>query len=560
MMVQLGKNPKSEFGMKKILIISVAILAFVGCTKEVAQIETQTIDGKEYMVFKVVANDDVYSSDTKATLSRSGVFGWENNDPIYFVAEDDSKAQGVYNSSEGTITVEYGSWVAASTAPFDSHTKIKDFGLAKGPVVVAKVEGSTLDFHHIGSIINIKFDTIPIDGYLEFWPNDSALKWAGGNFTFPGGFGIAELNDGGSDDIYIKRPITTSDSGKDITISVPNIEYTGGFTVALSGTSAKYFIKSTDNTFNLLYHSPVLLNMQQLSMPTYTVAGAQTEFFGSNWKWDDANNDMVLGADGKYRKTYKHTPDKLVFKVCENHDWQNGEWPYATNYEHTVTKQTGGATIIFNRGENSISVEEFDIYTVVGMKDFCGAEWETEGWDKTYDNDMTEVSSGVYYKKFTSVPTSVGQTEDSYQFKVVKNHDWAENWGGEYSGNFIFKTAGSDVEVYFYPAVPSIKVVCDYVPKYRVAGNSMVLFGATWDTENDANLMTDLGNGTYQISYVCPADENGVAFKVVKDGKWSYEGGNEWPYPDDYSVDVKAGQTLTIFYNPTTGFGKVTVE
>ncbi len=559
-MVQLGNNPKSEFGMKKILIISVAILAFVGCAKEVAQVETQIIDGKEYMVFKVVANDDVYSSDTKATLNRSGVFGWENNDPIYFVADDDSKAQGVYNSSEGTITVESGSWVAASTAPFDTHTKIKDFGLAKGPVVVAKVDGSTLDFHHIGSIINIKFDTVPIDGYLEFWPNNSALKWAGGNFTFPGGFGIAELNDGGSDDIYIKKPITTSDSGKDITLSVPNIEYTGGFTVALSGSSARYFIKSTDNTFNLFYRSPVLLNMQQLTVPTYTVAGEQTELFGSFWKWDDANNDMVLGADGLYRKTYKHTPDKLDFKVCENHAWENGKWPDDANYVHTVTKPTGGATIIFDRGKNKISVEEFDIYTVVGETELCGTLWG-DNWTETYVNDMEEVSDGVYYKKFTSVPTSAGRTEDSYQFKVVKNHDWAESWGGEFSDNYIFKTAGSDVEVYFYPAVPSIKVVCDYVPKYRVVGNSMVLFGSIWDTGNDANLMTDLGNGTYQISYVCPANENGVALKVVKDGKWSYEGGYEWPSLGDYSVgDVTEGQTLTIFYNPTTPGGTVTLK
>jgi hypothetical protein len=539
--------------MKKILIISAAILALVGCAKESAQIDTRIIDGKEYMVFKVVANDDVYSSDTKATLGRDGVFGWENNDPIYFVAADDSQAQGVYSKSEGTITVESGVWVAASTAPFDSHTKIKDFGQAKGPVVVAKVEGSTLNFHHVGSIINLKFADIPIDGDLEFWPNGGE-KWAGGSFSFPGGFGYAELDGGGSDDIYIKRHITTADAGKDISLSVPNINYTGGFTVALSGTSARYFIKSTENAFDLYTNYPVLLNMKELSLPTYTIAGEQTAFFGSNWDVSDTNNDMVLDTDGLYKKAYRNTPASLEFKIVENHAWGT-EWPYGSNKTHTVSNPSGGATITFNRGANEITVKDYNIYTVVGVTGLCGTFWGDD-WEATYVNDMTEVSPGVYYKKFSSVPTSVGETDDIYQLKVVKNYSWAENWGGEYGGNFMFETAGSDVEVYFYLSVPSIKVVCDYTPKYRIAGNSSVLFGTTWDTGNDANLMTDLGNGTYQISYVCPADENGVGFKVTKDNTWSYA----WPSSDNYYVDVKAGQTLTIFYNPTTCTGNVTVE
>ena len=185
MQAQPGNN-KTEEKMKKILIIAAAVLAFAGCAKEAAQVERVTIDGKEYMTFKVVAHDDVVSADTKATLSRGGVFGWEDGDPIYFVAAGGTMATGSYNASAGTITVESGDWFCASTAPFDSDDKIKDFGLAKGPVVWAKVNGSTLHFYHIGSVINVKFDNIPIDGYLEFWPNNASEKWAGGKFHFIG--------------------------------------------------------------------------------------------------------------------------------------------------------------------------------------------------------------------------------------------------------------------------------------------------------------------------------------------------------------------------------------
>ena len=47
--------------MKKILIITAAVLAFAGCAKEAAQVERITVDGKEYMSFKVVVADDVVS-------------------------------------------------------------------------------------------------------------------------------------------------------------------------------------------------------------------------------------------------------------------------------------------------------------------------------------------------------------------------------------------------------------------------------------------------------------------------------------------------------------------
>ena len=552
-------NSKTEEKMKKIFIIAAAVLAFAGCAKEAAQEERVTNDGKEYMTFKVVAHDDVVLDDTKATLSRGGVFGWEDGEPIYFVAVGGTMATGSYNASAGTITVESGDWFCASTAPFDSDSKIKDFGLAKGPVVWAKVDGSTLHFYHIGSVINVKFDNIPIDGFLEFWPN-GGKTWAGGNFHFYSS-GDPELDDGGTDDIYIKKPITKADSGKDITLTVPNILYDYGFTVALSGTSARYFEKSTSNSFDL-QALPTLLNMKQLSVPTYTVAGAidyaeppTPGIFGTAWDVSNTDNDMVLDADGLYRKKYSNIPDQLIFKVVEDHSW-GASWPYGdgNNYIHSVSeeKKNGGATIIFNRGENSISVDDYVMYTVAGLESLCGVAWNPTATA----NDMTEISSGVFYKKFTGVLSSAGEADGVYQLKVTKNHSWAESWGAEYGGNFIFQTEGGDAEVYFYPAVPSIKVVCDYTPKYRIAGNSSVLFGTTWDPTNDANLMTDLGNGTYQISYNCTTDESGVAFKVTKDGAWSYE----WP-SSDYSVgDVKEGQTRTIFYNPTTCDGKVTVE
>jgi len=547
MQAQPGNN-KTEEKMKKILIIAAAVLAFAGCAKEASQVERVTIDGKEYMTFKVVAKDDVISADTKATLTRTGVFGWSDGEPIYFVAAGGTTATGSYNASAGTITVESGGWIFASNAPFDSDSKIKDFGMAKGPVVISKVEGSTLKFHHIGSVINVKFDTIPIDGYLEFWA-EGGIEWHGGEFDFTGS--TPKLMGEGADDIYIKWPITKSDAGKDITISVPNENYTSGFGVGLSGTSARYFQKITSKSFDLSTR-PTLLNMQEVSvtLPSYTVAGNPASLFNDySWAPDAVINDMELCPDGKtYVKTYKYLPPYVEFKVVENHAWGGRDWgDSGSNYVmNPPSKVGGGMTITFDPDRSpEIEVNEFDMYTVVGDSGLCGVNWENKDieenahWEATLVNDMEERSSGVYYKKLTGVAA------DTYEFKVARNHSWGSSWAAD-DDNFKFTTtAAGDVEIYFYLDIPSIKVV-GWSEDYRVAGDSF-FFGSNWGTADDNNLMEIQDDGTYSKSYPIPVGEDGwlLQFKVCRDGNWAFSKPAE-----NVNITLEGGKTLTIKYNP----------
>ena len=68
---------------------------------------------------------------------------------------------------------------------------------------------------------------------------------------------------------------------------------------------------------------------------TYTVAGAPSSLFGSEWAPDHEGNDMVKGADGKYTWKYEGYVAtgavEVEFKVVKDHDWDNGSWP-ANNY------------------------------------------------------------------------------------------------------------------------------------------------------------------------------------------------------------------------------------
>lgn len=536
--------------MKKILIIAAAVLAFAGCAKEASQVERVTIDGKEYMTFKVVAKDDVISADTKATLTRTGVFGWSDAEPIYFVAAGGTTATGSYNASAGTITVESGDWIFASNAPFASDSKIKDFGMAKGPVVISKVEGSTLKFHHIGSVINVKFDTIPIDGYLEFWA-EGGIKWAGGEFDFSGS--TPELMGGGTDEMYIRWPITTADAGKDITISVPNENYTSGFGVGLSGTSARYFQKITSKSFNLSTR-PTLLNMQEVSvtLPSYTVAGdPATLFNGYSWAPAAVINDMELSPDGSFVKTYSNLPSFLEFKVVEGHSWGINDWGKSGggNYEmNPPTVVGGGMTITFSPyRSDAVQVKEFDTYTVVGSSGLCGVNWDDKDgednphWESTIVNDMTEISSGVYYKKL------IGVSAGTYEFKVVKNHSWGVSWGAD-GDNYVFTTSGGNVDIYFTPSIPLIYVEGFSRDDYRIAGSAAEIFGTAWDANNDNNIMTPVGDGTYTRSYVIDNEKfndwYNIEFKVTREGSW-------WSPGENTIKSVINGKTLTINYNPT---------
>lgn len=525
--------------MKKILIIAAAVLAFAGCAKEASQVERVTIDGKEYMTFKVVAHDDVVSADTKATLSRGGVFGWEDGDKVYFVDDSNNTAEGVFSESASTITVEAGSWKAASTAQFISKTQL-NFNNVKGPVIAAQVSGGELHFHHVGSVINVKIADIPYDCTLVLWPNGDQ-KWGNGSFSFDGE-GKPSL-DSGSGNIYITKEVTPADEGKDIAISVPNLNYTSGFSVNLKK-GDNIFLQKWTNTARDLSTRPTLLNMAQIESQSLTVAGNSAAIFGTAWAPTAVANDMELGSDGVWRKDYVVVPQSIAFKVALDHSWDaswGGEGADG-NYEKTLTKGKCTVSFTFNGG---IGVEEYDTYTVVGSEDLCGVSWErkdeADEWIATFVNDMEEVSSGVYYKKFTSVAAG------DYEFKIAKNHSWGEAWP---TSNFsLSTTATGDVEVFFYTANNFVRVA-GYSDIYVVAGSESDIFnGETWNATADVNKMSIQNDGTYAISYSIPDDakyegDYTVYYKITRAGAWP-DGKNK-----EIELSGDRGKTLTVYYNP----------
>lgn len=261
---------------KNIILLTIAACALFACHKnEIELLEKpiiEQIDGNTYSyTFSAIISDSVDEVDedgTKATVSRAGAYTWAVNDELMFFKSDNTSANAKITAVDGsnaTITVTTtdprADFVSAIYPASAAVAKDQISFNARGPIVVSAVSGGTLAFHHIGSVINLKFTEIPAGtANLVFTP-EASLGFDG-KFSFEGR--VPSLTSGASP-ASIVVPATTADEGKDITISVPSITLTDGFTVTLKNDSGRnLFKKTTEKTLDLS-GGHKLLNMKKVA-------------------------------------------------------------------------------------------------------------------------------------------------------------------------------------------------------------------------------------------------------------------------------------------------------
>lgn len=88
---------------------------------------------------------------------------------------------------------------------------------------------------------------------------------------------------------------------------------------------------------------------------TYTVVGDNSDIFGSIWEPTATVNDMVLGDDGLYRKTYTGivftTKTSILYKVVKNHAWTDNwgmDGESGNAYYNDIDPGTYDITFTFN--------------------------------------------------------------------------------------------------------------------------------------------------------------------------------------------------------------------
>jgi len=228
---------------------------------------------------------------------------------------------------------------------------------------------------------------------------------------------------------------------------------------------------------------------------TWTVAGVEP-LCGSNWDTSDANNDMT-SSDGIIY-TFVKEGCKLEagvgygFKIVADHSWDEA-YP-GDNYNLTVAENgVYTVTITFNKDTKEITVNtvktgeaSFDekVWTIAGAAALMGSEWSTTDTN----NDMIDLGDGQFYLIKENVAL-LADTE--YEFKVLANHSWTENYGangqanggnctimvdedGIYNVTFIFNTATHEItasaELVDTTGISTVKAAANNGMMYNLQG------------------------------------------------------------------------------------------
>ena len=168
---------------------------------------------------------------------------------------------------------------------------------------------------------------------------------------------------------------------------------------------------------------------------TWTIAGVAA-ICGSEWDPKDTSNDLK-STDGVNYTIVKtdlvlEAGVSYAFKVVGDHDW--GEAYPGDNYTFTVN-ETGKytVTIKFNKDTKEISVETEKTgdaviaektWTIAGVEALMGSNWD----NTDTNNDMTNMGDGTYQLVKKNVEM---EAEKAYEFKVLANHSWGENYGAD---------------------------------------------------------------------------------------------------------------------------------
>ena len=184
----------------------------------------------------------------------------------------------------------------------------------------------------------------------------------------------------------------------------------------------------------------------------------------------------------------------------------------------------------------SVSAATEDAYFVVGTPNLCGKEWV----NADPDNQMQlNEETGLYERTYEAL------APDLYLFKVT-NGTWDDghNWGGVLGNYYLQIDEVCDVTVQFNPATDTITCVGDGIGTYQMEVDKLYAVGngedtwlndVAWDPAADANEMTEIEPGVYQITFEDVFEHDAWQIKFSA-GSWSVNWGA--PKGDDANVQL----------------------
>lgn len=250
---------------------------------------------------------------------------------------------------------------------------------------------------------------------------------------------------------------------------------------------------------------------------TYIVAGSKAEIFGTSWDGTYEANKMTKQTDGTYQKTYtvdQAYEDVQLKVVKDGSDWIGDDNGYNVSFNLTGA---GNFTVTINPETNVVSVtgdivsfaSTLDYESVYAVGNGEDAWLNGAAWDPAYqDNQMTEVSDGVWEISFENVPAGYARN-----IKFTIDGAWTHNFGGTFSEFGVATDAvynGDNIEFDTENDLQNIKVQLDlsnfdfttkegakFTISLEAAEEPSGDVTATWDFTSNANpRAVGLFNGT----------------------------------------------------------------
>ena len=215
----------------------------------------------------------------------------------------------------------------------------------------------------------------------------------------------------------------------------------------------------------------------------------------------------------------------------------------------------------------ALGMQAQDTWTVAGQKAILGVDWAPS--DAT--NDMTSTDD----VNFTLTKTGMMVKAGNYGYKVVKNHDWGEEYpsdnallpiteDGEYTIVFSFNATTHDVAAV---ANKTGEYVGPATSDWFVAG-AKELMGVEWSADAEENKMTTEDGKIYKLvkTGVALNVDTPYPFKFVQNGSWLGNKG-EGALGDtgmggnfELFVDAPGIYTVTFTANEETMIGTASAE
>ena len=267
----------------------------------------------------------------------------------------------------------------------------------------------------------------------------------------------------------------------------------------------------------------------------------------------DNMNQVVVLKDVIYT-----TPDeKKNFTISQGETEVKGYNQFGLEISEPVAGKSYDITGVISVYNDNVQFQPIDIqevsWTVAGTAPLADNSWKPE--DTSADMTSTDGVNYTYVKEGITLEKGV-----TYEFKVARNHGWAESYPGQNYPVTVDETAEYKVTISFNALTKEVAVETEKTGAGQVNEKVYSVIGTingNWDTDTDMTLGDD---GLYKAKFTDVAQGN-YKLKVRVNHDWGecYGGGDD---SDGNSVfDVESdGSTVTVTFNEETKEVKITVD